>query len=91
MEKTISKKILPYKDFPKGFNVLLYNDEIHQMDEVVEALKIIGCSEKEAAGIAFFAHKSGMVIVKTEQDRAFARAMIRSLRTSGLQVELYEI
>lgn len=48
---------LPYK-------VLLYNDDIHTFDEVINQLiKAIECSYEEARALAFEAHVKGKAII----------------------------
>jgi len=46
------------------FKVVLYNDEIHTFDEViVQLIKAVGCSFKEARSFAFEVHVKGKAIV----------------------------
>jgi len=48
------------------FKVVLYNDEIHTFDEViVQLIKAVGCSFKEARSFAFEVHVKGKAIVFT--------------------------
>ena len=46
------------------FKVVLYNDEEHTFDEViVQLIKAVGCSFKEARSFAFEVHVKGKAIV----------------------------
>ena len=46
------------------FKVVLYNDEIHTFDEViVQLIKAVGCSFKQARSYAFEVHVKGKAIV----------------------------
>ncbi len=48
------------------FKVLLFNDEIHSFDEViVQLIKAVGCSFKEARSFAFEVHVKGKALVFT--------------------------
>ena len=50
----------------KPYNVILFNDEDHSMDEVIKQIrKAISCDVATAEGIMFEAHKSGRAIVYT--------------------------
>ena len=46
------------------FKVILYNDEVHTFDEViVQLIKAVGCSFKEARSFAFEVHVKGKALV----------------------------
>ncbi len=46
------------------FKVLLYNDEVHTFDEVIiQLIKAVGCSFKEARSFAFEVHVKGKALV----------------------------
>lgn len=46
------------------FKVVLYNDEIHTFDEViVQLIKAVGCTFKQARSYAFEVHVKGKAIV----------------------------
>ena len=48
------------------FKVILFNDEIHTFDEViVQLIKAVGCSFKEARSFAFEVHVKGKALVFT--------------------------
>ena len=48
------------------FKVVLYNDEEHTFDEViVQLIKAVGCSFKEARSFAFEVHVKGKALVFT--------------------------
>ena len=48
------------------FKVVLYNDEEHTFDEVIiQLIKAVGCSFKEARSFAFEVHVKGKAIVFT--------------------------
>ena len=48
------------------FKVVLYNDEEHTFDEVImQLIKAVGCSFKEARSFAFEVHVKGKALVYT--------------------------
>jgi ATP-dependent Clp protease adaptor protein ClpS len=48
----------------EGRKVILYNDDTHNMDEVVaQIMRAIGCSKQRAEEIMFEAHSKGRAVV----------------------------
>ncbi|MCA9740822.1 MAG: ATP-dependent Clp protease adaptor ClpS [Deferribacteres bacterium] len=48
------------------WKVILYNDDIHSFDEVIlQLMKATGCTDEEAARIAFEAHSKGKAVAFT--------------------------
>lgn len=61
-------KVETVQDISLGtpYNVILFNDEDHTMDEVMDQImKAITCSREQAAFIMFEAHFTGRAIVWT--------------------------
>lgn len=101
------KKILllpgPSKPFPlqisktepdvggEGYRVLLFNDELHDMLEVVmQIVKAVQCTVQEATEIMLRAHKKGQAVV-TITDRTEADRIAGVLREIALVVRVDEI
>ncbi len=58
-ESTRTRRIPPY-------NVLIYNDEVHSCEWVVEVLmKSLGCSTEKAVQLMWTAHTAGQAVVWT--------------------------
>ncbi|MCX7717339.1 MAG: ATP-dependent Clp protease adaptor ClpS [Candidatus Sumerlaeaceae bacterium] len=72
----------------EGWRVILYNDDFHTMDEVVDQLVLaLDCSIDLAAVLMLRAHSTGRSIVAiTTRQEADRIAII--LRSSGLQVRV---
>jgi len=70
-------------------NTILFNDETHSMDEVVDQIvKAIHCSPDRAAGIMLEAHKKGRAIVFTgHKERAEHVADVLEQIRLGTKVE----
>lgn len=77
----------------KGWHTLLYNDEVHSMDEVIDALSEAGKSRSEAEEIMFTAHKKGVAsahhepIEKGEEGKHICEMVMEILHKHGLQSE----
>ncbi len=91
----MEKKISPYKpDFEKEIEdkedisiglevrVVLYNDEWHSFDEVIEQIiKAVNCSFEEARTMTFEVHVKGKAIV-------FSGDMSKCLKVSSILEEI---
>lgn len=74
----------------RPWNVVLYNDDHHDFDEVVVAIqKATGKSQEEAFRITWEAHTNGKSIAYTA-DLTSCQKVAGSLRTARLQVEVDE-
>ena len=72
----------------EGFRVILYNDDFHDMDEVVLQLqKATGCTIEEAAHITIEAHTKGRAVCY-RGDRDDCQRVARILREIRLQCEV---
>ncbi len=62
--------------------VILYNDEVHTFDEVIEQIiKAIGCDKTKAEALTFEVHNSGKAAV-------YEGAMPECLKVSGTLEEI---
>ena len=69
-------------EIDSAYRVLLFNDEIHTFDEVIEQLiKAIGCSFEKARSFAFEVHVKGKAMV-------FAGSMPDCLKVSSILEEI---
>jgi len=73
----------------KPYNVILFNDENHSMNEVVKQIqKAINCDSATAEGIMFEAHRSGRAIVYTGHlEKAELVAQILEEIRLGVKIE----
>ncbi len=70
-----SDTILPFK-------VIMFNDDFHTFDEVIQQLvKALKCSFEQAKAYAFEAHNKGLAIV-------FSGELSKCLRVSGILEEI---
>lgn len=70
------------------FRVVLYNDEVHNMDEVVEqVMKATACDVEKAIYITLEAHRKGRAVC-FKGDRAKCHEVARILREIRLQCEV---
>lgn len=71
-----------------NYRVVLYNDEVHGMDEVVEQLlKATACELEQAIHITLEAHKKGRAIC-FKGDRSKCHKVAQVLREIRLQCEV---
>ncbi len=71
-----------------GFRVILYNDEHHGMDEVIEQIiKATGCEVDEAIRIMLEAHQKGRAVC-FKGSRQKCQKVARVLREIRLQCEV---
>lgn len=81
--------------FQSGYHALIYNDECHDMFEVIAALIACGKTENEAEEIMLKAHNEGVASVhheeKTEEGFTRCKAIEDILRSFGLGTEVIEV
>jgi ATP-dependent Clp protease adapter protein ClpS len=75
----------------EGYRVLLYNDEVHSMDEVaLQLVKALSCTLDIAAAIMLRAHRNGKAVV-TITTRTEAERVADILREIALKVSVQKI
>jgi ATP-dependent Clp protease adapter protein ClpS len=75
----------------EGYRVLLYNDEVHSMDEVaLQLVKALACTLDVAASIMLRAHRNGKAVV-TITTRGEAERVAGVLREISLRVSVDKI
>ncbi len=84
------KKIaIPYQGYPAGWNVIMYNDDVHSMDLVVTSLMNSNLfNEFEAEQIAMITSVKGFMTIPFNKDKLNAEILIGNLHKVGLQAEL---
>jgi ATP-dependent Clp protease adapter protein ClpS len=90
-----------YNTIPSGISVLLYNDDCHDiinvMKQIVEATKMLPSHHRlrreQAAKLTTDIHKDGWAVVySSDEDGALSAAewVDEKLRSIGLQSEVYD-
>lgn len=64
------------------YHIRLHNDDVHTFDEVIEALKQLGCDD--ANGLTRQVDSEGQVIVVSDQDHEFVLSSFNLLKQKGL-------
>ena len=75
----------------EGYRVLLFNDDVHTMDEVVlQLVKALSCTVEEAVAVMLRAHEKGIttVIITTKGE---ANRVAGILREIGLRVDVEQV
>ena len=86
---TISKVTVPMTGYPKGWNTILYNDEYHTFEHVMEAIVSCGVDKEQAEQLVGEVDRSGYAIVYNGTEKLLAQVTENSLRKSGLQSESF--
>jgi ATP-dependent Clp protease adapter protein ClpS len=85
----MSKTVVPYNGYPPGISVILYNDNSHNVTEVVTALMNSGFfTEMEAYQVTMITSQKGFFIVPFNQSKDKAEKLVKNLRKINLQCEL---
>ena len=75
----------------EGFRVLLFNDNVHTVDEVVaQVSKALRCSKEDACEITGRAHENGATVVVIASERE-ANRVGRVLHQIGLHVKVDKV
>ena len=78
-----------YDDAPDGiYNVLLYNDDIHTLAQVTNALERISTSAEERAVIAARVHETGQQVVQGQVSLVRAKSTAEILKQHDLHVSV---
>jgi ATP-dependent Clp protease adapter protein ClpS len=84
----LSNVVVPYKGYPKGYNVVMYNDNHTPFDVVIDTLMTCGLTEDKAIEIATIVHRKGFWYIPCYDTKMIADQTEKNLRRNGIQAEI---
>ena len=88
----ISNKVIPYHGYDKGWNVILYDDSHHTIEDAIELLRIFNYEDERIADIINLIGDGGYCVLENRDEEelpALFELMIDTIRHKGFQCELF--